>query len=778
MRSFFLLFVLIVCFFNESYNQTITQTVRGVVYDLETNEPLSYATIIIPGSDPLIGAISGENGGFVLKNVIIGRTSFRVSMIGYDTSTVKEVMVTSGKEVNLRVGLKKSDNFLDEHVVKAKKDAPLNLMAAVSGRQFTVEETQRYAGGMNDPARLASAFAGVATTAVSSNGISVRGNNPYGLLWRVEGVEVPNPNHFANLTVIGGGMLTVISNQVMGNSDFYTGAFSSEYGNALSGVFDIKLRNGNNSKKENTFQAGIIGIDFSAEGPFSNSNDASYIVNYRYSTMGLIKSVLPDDVGVIEYQDLCFKANFPTKKAGTFSLWGIAALDGQEMNVDEIASWESDFDREDSETDLYLFATGIGHKLRLFDKIYLRSDLAVFGEGLTFKESRYDYDMNSTPWGDIKNKTWGYTLQTSINSLLSDRHVNKTGFKFTNYGYNIDVSRPLIEGGDNVSLIKNEGEAGLLNFYTQSRISLSSSIDVNIGFHSQYFLLNDNFSVEPRLSLKYKFNNNHSLALAYGLHSRTEMLQVYFVEKEGRRPNKDLDFFKSSHYVLSYNFSFSENLHMVIEPYFQKLKNVPVAPDSYLSTINLENDIYFNEEMISKGTGRNIGLDITIERFLKNGYYYLLTGSFFDSKYKAADGKERNTRFNKNYIVNALFGKEWLLGKYRNNILGVNLRMNFLGGNRKECIDMNASLESKEVIYKESENNIAFSDKFDDMPVFSFNISYRKNKPRYSYVFTLNILNAGGVKGYSGDYYNIRTGNIDTRRDGIIIPDLSFKIEF
>ncbi len=286
-------------------------------------------------------------------------------MVGYNTYKIKELLVNSGQELNLEIGMQKSNTALDEVVVRVNKSTPLNSMATVSSRQFTVEETQRYAGGMDDPARLASSFAGVANPSLTSNGISVRGNSPDGLLWLIEGVEVPNPNHFANLTIAGGGVLSAISSQLIGNSDFYTGAFPAEYGNASSGVFDIRLREGNRNKQQYAFEAGILGVGAMAQGPFSKNSNATYIANYRYSTMALLAPILPNDAGVLKYQDLSFKLNFPTKNFGIFSLWGFGAIDGQEMEAADSTGWESNFDRDNSETKLYMFATALSHKIIL-----------------------------------------------------------------------------------------------------------------------------------------------------------------------------------------------------------------------------------------------------------------------------------------------------------------------------------------------------------------------------------------------------------------------------
>ncbi len=778
MKKLLKIISLIIILYASVFSQSITQTIRGRVYDNLTEMPLPLANIIILDSDPLIGTSTDMDGTFILEDVPVGRHNIQVSMMGYESYIMNELLISSGKEPVLNIPMEQATLKMEELVVKVKKDLPLNTMTTVSSRQFTVEETQRYAGGMDDPARLASSFAGVATPSVSSNGISVRGNNPEGLLWRIEGVETPNPNHFADLTVTGGGLLTALSNQMLGNSDFYTGAFPAEYGNATSGVFDINLKTGNSEQREYTLQAGLIGVDFASQGPFTKGKSASYIMNYRYSTMALVAPILPEDTGILKYQDLSFKTNFPTKDAGTFALWGIGALDGQEMEAADSADWKANFDRDNSQTDLYMFATGLNHKIALNSSMFVNTTLSATGNGLLHKEQRLDYTLQPHPQSRANNDTWRYSLQSGIVKRFSSQHSNQSGFNYSQLGYNIDIEQSQAEGELPETMAKQTGETGLLQLYTQSKFKLSSKISINAGLHSQYLFLNDNYSIEPRIGLKYKISDKQNLALAAGLHSRIERLPIYFVDRNGNYPNKNLKLMKSAHYVMSYNLNISDNLRLCVEPYYQQLTDVPVSPDSYISTINMKNDIFFNEILTSKGSGRNIGIDITLERFLHKGFYYLATASIFDSKYTAANGIERNTRFNKNYVVNLLAGKEWVVGDEGNNILSANVRLNYQGGNRIEPVDKQLSVANKDIIYGETNNSMAFEKSYDDVPVFSFTLSYRKNKPNYSSVWSLQILNATGTREFSNDFYNLRTGKTDKKYDGIIVPNLSYKIEF
>mgnify|MGYP000467319275 CR=1 FL=1 len=781
MKRLFITVLCIISFNQWSNAQTITQTVKGKVTDQITQEGLIGATIILIDSDPLLGVTTDTEGAFILNDVPVGRQNFEIRMIGYESFLVSDVLVNSGKQVILNIGLYEAINELSEVVLipRRRNEEPLNSMASLSSRQFSVEENQRFAGGLDDPARLVSSFAGVASPTVKSNGISIRGNSPSGLLWRIEGVEVPSPNHFADLDIAGAGVLTALSNQVMGNSDFYTGAFPAEYGNATSGVFDINLRSGNSSEREYSIQAGILGIDFATEGPFSKKNDATYLFNYRYSTLALIAPLLPSDAGILKYQDLSYKIKIPTKKAGVFSFWGVGAYDGINTEALEPEERESEDDGWNSQLSQYLFASGLNNKIKINAKSFLNTTLAFSGNGLTFKEQYISEDLTELQPSETKTNTFKLTLQSQIDSYFSDRHHNRTGFYYNYLGYDLDINSASDMQGTSPSNIATEkGNSTLIQFFSQSKFKLSERMHLNTGFHFQYFGLNNDFSLEPRIALEYKLNEKQSLAFAYGLHSKIESLPIYFINDNGNQPNKNLKFMKANHFVLSYNSMLTESLKLSIEPYYQYLTNVPVEEDGYISTLNIQNNLFFDQALINGGVGRNIGIDFSLEQYLKKGFYYMLSGSFFDSKYTANDGIERNTRFNKNYVFNILLGKEWQVGRAKNNLLSANIRFNYLGGNRIESIDQQASMNEQEVIYGETNGEISFADKFPDTPITSFSISYRKNKPKYSSIWSLQVINSGQTEEFDHNFYNLNTGMVETNFSATVIPNISYKIEF
>lgn len=776
--------ILLNVIWHTGYAQDLTQVIRGQVIDIESQNPLSFATIAVLTTDPILGVISDEKGYFRIEKVPIGRHDIQISFLGYETQMISELMISTGKETVLSVKMKEQISELKEVTVKAnsQKDKPLNSMASVSARMISVEEARRYAGAWDDPARLVASFAGVTTDNIRDNTIIIRGNSPKGLLWRLEGIEIPNPNHFANMSTFGGGGVSALSALVVGNSDFFTGAFPAEYGNAISGVFDIRLRSGNNENHEHAVQIGTIGLDISSEGPMGKNTRASYLFNYRYSTLGLVKSVFPEEIKdfIPVYQDLSFKINMPTKKSGVFSIWGLASDDSDDFKAEQDSSlWEMAEDRMDGNLTQQVGALGLNHRYIFKNNAYLNSSLALTGDYMKYEGGILGYDLNRYESEFMNVRNYKYTLTSVYNRKFSAKHTNRTGFIVDKMHYNTVLMHAPVYNQGLISVADEKGASYFAQFFTQSKLSISNRFNITPGLHVNYFDLNNEWVIEPRLGLRYSIAKKQSLSFAYGKHSRLEPLSLYFARvKEGNsisQPNKDLKLSKAHHLVFAYDISLNPNMRLKIEPYAQFLWDVPVIPDSSFSVLNMEADWHFNQELINTGTGFNTGIDLTLERFLHDGYYYVLTASLFDSKYKGDDGIRRNTRFNTQYVFNVLIGKEWTVGKQNNKILGVNVRLNYFGGKRTTPVNDFASDLAQDVVYNYSQ---LFENKEPDKLHVNATINYRVNKKCHSRVWSLQMVNLLMAKENYGLYYNYKTRQVERWEFAVPVPNLSFKIEF
>ena len=763
-----------------AHSQDITQTLRGTIYDQSTHEPLIGATIVVQNSQPVIGTTTDEAGNFSITNLPLGRVSLEISYIGYESRVIPEVLITSAKEVVLSIALKEAATELEgvEVVAGIRKEKALNAMATVSARTFSVEETQRYAGGLSDPARLASAFAGVSTGNLQDNSIVVRGNAPQGVQWRLEGVEIPSPQHFSGGNVIGGGLVTLFSNQVIGNSDFLTGAFPAEYGNALAAVFDVKMRTGNTSRYEHTAQAGILGLDFASEGPLSRAKGASYLLNYRYSTLGLLSDLKINKTGQrIKYQDLSFKLNFPTEKAGTFSLWGIGGIDNTHKDaLSAPADWKTDIDRVNNNWDTYVGTVGLRHQITAGERSFVESHLAFSGTDDRISTDYLSDDASVfTPDSRLKKQNGTLTLATSLTHKLSPLATLKVGIssKQLFYKYNLSAAQDYVPS-TYARIVNSAGNTHLTEGYAQLKYQLSPSLLANVGLRAHYFGLSKELSLESRAGLAWKLSDKHSLSFGYGKHSQPEDLNVYMIEVGGVAVNKDLKLSDAHHFVLGYDWMLTDKLRFKAEAYYQYLWNIPGEEGTSYSLINLRRALYLNKALVNNTKGRNYGIDLTLERFLGDNYYYLITGSIFKSEYKAGDNLWRNTLYNKGFVLNALFGKEFYFANNR-KVLDVNARVSVTGGERYSPILESQSVAQKRVIYDESR---AFSEQFRTLTYADLTVNYRINHHKSSSVFSFQMKNILGAPIYIDHNYNYQTGQIELSKATLIIPNISYKIEF
>lgn len=773
--------LLLLCLSLPVFSQNLTQNIRGIVTDKASGTPIAYATIQVEDA-PDRGAVTDNLGNFTLKNIPIGRHTVKATFIGYETSIIKELLVSSAKEAYLEITMTENTQELNEIVIRPQvnKEQPLNKMALTGARMFSTEEASRYAGGMDDPARLVSSFAGI-SSGVSHNGISIHGNAPHLLQWRLEDIEIPNPNHYADIATLGGGILSSLSSHVVGNSDFFTGAFPAEYGNAISGVFDMRLRNGNNRKMENTVQVGILGIDIASEGPLSKKNNSSYIINYRYSATGLLDRLgMVDLGGTFDYQDLNFKLNFPTSKAGTFSLWGTSLIDKYGSDLEEdVNEWEYLDDGSKSKTDQYMAAGGLTHRYPIGEKGFLKTTFATTYFHSNAFIDMFDTAMNMTPYLNMDRKNTNLIFTTSYNHKFSARWTNKTGVTFTQLFYDMKMHlAPLVGKPLNVISMGN-GNTSLITAYTANSIGVTDRLTLSLGLNAQLLTLNHSHTLEPRIGMKWQTSPKTSLALAYGLHSRMEKMDVYYTRTPQTGEawvNKDLDFTKANHFMLTFDYKISGDMLLKIEPYFQTLFDVPVRADDSYSVLNRD-DFYVEDALINQGKGKNLGVDITLERYLNQGYYYLFTGSLFSSRYCGGDKVWHSTKFNRNYIFNLLAGKEWMVGRNKQNLLSINAKLTFQGGDRYSPIDETATLNhpDKKVQYDETR---AYSKQYSPMLLTNFSVSYKINKKKSTHEFAVKLLNATGYEEHYGHNYNLKTGEIDENKQTTALPNIYYKVEF
>lgn len=764
--------LIVLCFVQFSTAQTLTQTVKGKVLDATTKKPLSGVVITLLESDILKETMSDSEGFFKLKNILVGRQSFLINSLGYEKVYISEVLVGSAKEVFLNVYLEESLNQMDEVVVVAKKDPVKsnNKLAIVSARSFSVAETKRFPASVSDPSRMALSFAGVTNSDDESNEIIIRGNAPDQLLWRVEGVEVPNPNHFSE----GGntvGTIGMISTNVLGNSDFFTGAFPAEYGNSTSGVFDIGLRNGNTDKNEYAFQYGILGTDIALEGPFSKNYKGSYLVNYRYSTLKFLNEIIEVvDNSVPEYQDLSLKINLPLSNKSNLSVWGIGGV----SESDKLPETFNEYLMEDDFFDSKTYMGGINYQYFINNKSTLKAVMSYSGTQSHYSSVETNSLANYVLTDRELSVNDAFRSTVNLTHKFNPKTNIQAGMIFSYLTY--DILNDRIVNGTTLFDHGDKGNGNMIQSYIQGKYRINKKISSTFGLHSTYFSVNEDFVLEPRAGLSYKINRKHAINFGFGIHSRRMPLAQYFIDDgmDDILSNQKLDLMQATHYVLGYDWRIIKNGRFRIEAYYQDINKVAVAND-VSSTASYVNGELLYMNLTDKGKAVNYGLELTFEKFFSNQYYFLLTTSLFEAKYRAMDNNWYDSFYNFNQTINLVGGKEFLVGKSKNNIIGTSAKILLNGGKRGTPVDVEMFNESGQVQILEKERNTLQSKDYFRLDV---NAYYRINKPKMAHVFSLDIQNFTNRNNIDNQVFNVNTQMNENNYQLGLTPIFNYRIEF
>lgn len=766
------------------YSQNYLQSVRGKVTDKATGIGLPGVVVKLKNdTSRKINAITDGNGFYKLKNVPIGRRDFVFSLMGYKLVPATDVVVSSGKETVLDIEMEESLVEIAEVEVSAENSKDIiSDMQAVNMKSFTLEEIERYPGSRQDPARTAQNFAGVQGTNDSRNDIVVRGNSPSGLLWRMEEVDIPNPNHFA-IAGSAGGPQSIINNKYLANSEFFTGAFPANYGNALGGVFDLKMRNGNNEKHERTIQLGILGTEASVEGPLSKKTGASYLITYRYSTLALFSAFkIPISFGtsaIPQYQDGGFRFNFPTKKAGVFSLSGIVGLSSIEILLSKIKERPKELYGDQTRDQYFSSNMGVAmlnHVYSFSNRTLMRTTLAYSAQEIGADHYLILRDANYVPDTILPHILNYYqteskaTLSWFVKHKVNAANSFKTGF-FANQYYVNYFDRVKINSlydtlpGDIIAKpwkkrLDNTDKYMLIQPYISFSHRFNEKWSANIGLNGQYLTLNGKWTLEPRANIRYQLKQNQTLSLAYGMHSQMQPGYIYYATPDSivknnvlvpntnkEAANKNLDFSKAHHVVLGYDVQMSKFFRLKTEAYYQYLWNIPVYMiPSGVSLINRGatfTRFFPIYSMDNVGTGYNYGIELTLEKLFSQHYFFMTSLSLYDSKYTASNGKTYNSDFNGNFMFNFLGGIEYGVGKQKKNTISVSTKFTIGGGKRYSPVNIAASNAIMDVVPDENQINTR---QFDPYNRWDLRVAYKINAKRSSYEIALDLVNLLGTK--------------------------------
>ncbi|HKC69575.1 MAG TPA: carboxypeptidase regulatory-like domain-containing protein [Bacteroidia bacterium] len=800
MKNFYLTLLILYSALFSFGQENITQKIRGTVVEKETHSEIVGAVVsVISGTNNIV-ATTDAKGSFRLEGLPIGRHMLKITYVGYHDVILPSVMLNSGKETILTIEMTEAITKMEDVTVTAtKKGDANNDMTSVSARNFSMEEANRYAGSRGDPARMAANLAGANSADDSRNDIIIRGNSPAGVLWRVDGITIPNPNHYATPGTTGG-PVSILNNKVFGNSDFMTGAFPAEYGNTNAGVFDIKLRNGNNERHEGTVQIGVLGAEIAAEGPLSKKSGATYMFTYRYSTLKVFESLgIPIGTSAVpNYQDASFKLNFPTKRAGNFALFGIGGTSDVLVQLSTLPYNQVEL-YGDNNRDQYLKSTmgvlGFTHSKSINEKTLIKTTLSAYGQRVTAEDNIFYRDLHAdkidTIFPKLRSKLTSnrYAINSSLTHKYSARVTLKAGVIAECYVYHYNDSNKI--QATNVWDIRENyvGNTFLIQPYAQVKYKPTEELAINGGLHAQYLTLNGSYAVEPRLGARWNFKPSQCLSFGYGMHSQMQPDYIYYHQilnsttGQYQLLDKNLGFTRAQHFVLGYEKRIKQSSRIIVETYYQMLYDVPV--DTFKSSYSQLNqgttfDPTYPGKLVNKGTGANYGIEFTLERYFAKQFFFLFTASLYQSKYKGSDGVLRNTDYNGNYITNLLAGKEFKVGHTGRKVIIVSGKITYSGGRRYSPADINASAAAGSIVAIDSlRNTLRFPNYFR----CDLKLGYRVSTKHFTHEVAFDLVNIFNTKNvlamtYAPDPNNPTANPIKPEYQLGFLPLFYYRVDF
>jgi hypothetical protein len=741
------------------YSLNAQATLRGSVRDADNGQFLTGATVYLKNIKK--GTDTDTLGDFRFTDLAPGRYTIEVSFLGYQQLEMAEVLVSTGKEQVLDIELQEAPTSLTSITVKASRSpqsgASPNLL------RLTQEETLRFPATFNDPARLATAYPGISGANDQANHLVIRGQSPLGMHWRLEGLEIINPNHTANAgtfsdrSTLSGGGVNALSAQLLEEANFYLGAYPAGYGNATAGLLDLRLRNGNNEQREHTVQAGLIGFDIATEGPIKEGA-SSYLINYRYSFTGLLS-----DLGVplgdedIRFQDLSFKLNFPGEKGNTFQLFGMMGRSSNDfIQSEDTTAWESEKD--------------------LYSTIDFDSKMATIGFNWQQPQQDKGLWLLSGAWSgirnnrlavasDLPNREYDNLEQEKTSLRLSYRRkllpFGSVTFGIEGLYLDQKVSREFALGSEGISGRDSDGV--VLSPYLDWRYQIKK-LNLQLGWRATTYLnwLDEKTYSEPRLAISYLANKTTSLGGEYNV--TTQAPSPYAPQLQAR---------KARQYSLFWNRKLGDSRKVSLQVYHQELTQI--AGTGARSAIN-QLEIILPESSATT-EGRTQGVELSLQQFATGGWWYVLSGSLFDARYLNEQDEWVKTRFAQDFATALTFGKEWsgLDRLDRTNRFGFNVAVRWNGGLRSTPILLQASQAARTTVF---DYDAEFSNQLPAYFRTDLRIYYQKNHATWNSMLSLDIQNWSGQQNTAYDYYDRYLGEITTRYQLEFIPILSYRINF
>ncbi|GET30835.1 prevent-host-death protein [Prolixibacter sp. SD074] len=796
LRLILLIFILLLL--NDLVSAQHVETFRGVVLDHQTKAPLPGATVTIRGTSRFYTTSSDFNGWFEIENVPIGLHDIVVELKDYKNLLLRNVEVVTGKEAFRLIELdqKIRDNKKDIDIRPYKPGIARNATTTVSAFSFNRENVQVSDNVKEGPAQMAAELPAFRQIMDGRNDLSVRGNSPTGLVWQIDDIPVVAPN-FSHEIGLPGGTYPLLPNAVMGKSEVDYGPYPAGPVDALAGKFKLRFRNGNRVDRRYSLEMGSFGAAISAEGPIGRKPSSSYLVYYRNSLPSVLDGSGVEAVPGIfpDRQQAAVNVNVPTRFAGTFSIFVTGGKNKVEM-LQGISAHPENFyvygslPNTDNYLDETLYTGGFSHKIYLKRGISsIKTIVGISGYEQTSRMEKYRSATIRLIDAGSDNKEQELFLSSRFQHKPSasnyivagvSARIRQVNFSDSTLTGNVTQVYPktyyMLLDANGKGLVQVQADAGWQHKF-------GNTTAVYVGVNANYFTFNQVASVEPRLSIKHAYNDNTFVSIGYGLQSQFQPMFLYFMKTKANNTgtvitegNRNLGPTRMHQLVGAVDKNFRGGLRLHAEVYFQQLMKVPV--EQHVSSYSMVNygagfRDYSIYPLVNRGTGQNKGLELQLHKYLSHGYYFRLSGSLYDSKYKASDGATRNTAFNGNYKSDLVLGTKFPFSK--NGLLDIGLHAIYSGGPPMPGIDYSTSVLAGYTVYDELSQYV---NREPDWFRVDAHVSLKWSMRWMSHDLFLSLRNLTGEKILLRKYFNPESGAIEQQYQLGFVPTILYRVYF
>lgn len=732
----------------------------GEVIDRNSKQPIIGAVIEIVNAK--IFTASDENGIFVVQNLNPKTYNLKISAPYYQTIYRTDVNVSGTQSIKIVIELILSSYETEEIVVSSERSFANAHDLKTSTNFLSAEEIRRSPGAAEDLNRMIQSLPGVTTATDSRNDLIVRGGSPFENFIMVDGIEVPNINHFGTQAASGGpiGMINV---DFLNDVTFSAGGFAAKYGDRLSSIMDIQYRNGDKYNFNGKLDLGIAGAGIILEGPIQKGK-SSYLFSARKSYLDLILSAT-GLTAVPNYSNFNLKATYDLSSKHKLSLIGLAGID--KINF---KGSNDDDDPFISRTDFsgWQAAGGIVHKWLIDNKTYIQTSIS---------NNRYYRNVlqDSLDKKKFKNESLDaeYTLRSDLSHRfsVSDLLEIGTAFKFIRNDNSIFIAEQRNFYGTLVPELNYSSiaESFKLGTYIQYSKNLFHKLDITFGLRHDYFdYLKNKNTISPRLSAGYSLNENLKLNAAYGIYYQNPPL-LWLVSYN---QNKNLKPMKTNQYVIGFEYYPQQDIKVTLEYFYKDYSDYPNSILNRQVTYANAGTEYATlglEPLVSASKGRATGIEFFIQKKFLNNYYGMLNYSYSNIKFTSLDGIERSSSFDYGNVLTVVFGY-----KFADNF-EVSAKYRFMGGRPFTPLNEIASQLVNQTVYDFERYNAL---RHKNYQRFDLRVDYRTELFGWTLITFIDFQNITNVANIDQIIWNEKKQKVDYVYQWRFLPTGGIKIEF